>query len=349
MIDLSTQYLGLKLRNPLVVASSPLCTGISKLRQIEDAGAGAVVLRSLFEEEINSDIYELDRFLHDSSDIGAENSNIVFPNFEKLGMGLERYLEGIYEAKRAISIPVIGSLNGISRGGWVSYAREMEQAGADAIELNVYFIPTDPTEDAEVIEKRYLGLVSEVRNTVSIPLAVKVGPHFSAFANMAQRLEAAGADGIVIFNRFYQPDFDLELLEVKPSLALSNNSELLYRLFWASILYEHLNADIAITGGVHDAEDVVKAMMAGARITQLCSVLLQNGIDHLRLLRHQLESWMDQHEYESVQQMQGCMSHKNVPNPKALHRANYMQVLSSYCETLTLPRPLPLPLRKTGT
>src|SRR5208282_62184 len=202
MIDLSTQYLGLNLRSPLVVASSPLCNGISNLRQIEDAGAGAVVLRSLFEEEINSDIYELDRFLYESSDIGAENSNIVFPNFEKLGMGLERYLEGIVQAKQAISIPVIGSLNGISRGGWVSYAREIEQAGADAIELNVYFIASDPNEDSEEIEKRYLGLVAEVRSTVKIPVSVKVGPYFSNFANMARRLEAAGAGGLVIFNRF---------------------------------------------------------------------------------------------------------------------------------------------------
>jgi dihydroorotate dehydrogenase (fumarate) len=332
MIDLSTHYLGLKLRNPLVIASSPLCNGVANLRKLEDAGAGAVVLRSLFEEEINSDVYELDRFLAESCDIGAENSTVSFPNFEKLGMGLDRYLEGIYEAKRALSIPVIGSLNGISRGGWVSYAREMEQAGVDAIELNVYFIATDPAETTELIEKRYIDLVSEVRNTVAIPVSVKVGPHFSAFANMAQRLVAAGADGIVLFNRFYQPDFDLESLEVRPALALSNSSELLYRLFWTATLYESIHADLAITGGVHVAEDVVKSMMAGARVTMLCSALLLNGVEYLRPLRHQLESWMEKHGYESIRQMQGCMSQKNVPNPKALQRANYMNVLASYHE-----------------
>ena len=331
MIDLSTEYLGLKLINPLVVASSPLCNQISNLRQMEDAGASAIVLRSLFEEEINSEVYELDRFLADCSDVGAESSNI-YPNLDNFGIGLEHYLERISQAKQAISIPVIASLNGISRGGWVSYAREMEQAGADAIELNVYFIATDPDEGPEQIEMRYLNLVSEVRSMVRIPVSVKVGSQFSAFANMARKLEQAGADGIVIFNRFYQPDFDLEMLEVKPMLTLSSSSELLFRLFWAGILYQHVNADIAITGGVHVAEDVVKSMMAGARIVQLCSVLLQNGIGYLRPLRNQLEFWLEKHEYESIRQMQGCMSQHNVPNPKAFQRANYMHVLSSYTE-----------------
>jgi len=333
MIGLSTQYLGLKLRNPLVVAASPICNEISNLRQMEDAGAGAVVLRSLFEEEINSDIYELDRFLMESCEVGAESSNI-FPNLDHFGLGLERYLERVAQAKQALSIPVIASLNGISRGGWVGYARDMEQAGADAIELNVYFIPTDPDEGPEAIEKRYLELVAEVRGTVSIPVSVKVGPYFSNFTNMARRLEAAGAGGIVLFNRFYQPDFDLDLLEVKPMLALSNSSELLLRLFWTSILSGHIQADIAITGGVHVAEDVVKSLMAGAKVTMLASALLQNGIGYLRPLRNRLESWMEKHEYHSVRQMQGCMSQKNVPNPKALQRANYMQVLSSYSEVL---------------
>jgi dihydroorotate dehydrogenase (fumarate) len=335
MIDLSTEYLGLKLCNPLVVGSSPLCNEISKLRQMEDAGASAIVLRSLFEEEINSEVYELDRFLSDCSDVGAESSNI-YPDLDKFGIGLERYLERIHHAKQALSIPVIASLNGISRGGWVSYAREMEQAGADAIELNVYFIPTDPTEGPDQIEKRYIELVSEVRSMVSIPVSVKVCSQFSAFANMARRLEAAGAGGIVIFNRFYQPDFDLEMLEVRPALTLSNSSELPYRLFWAGILYENIKADIAITGGVHVAEDVVKSMMAGARVTMLCSVLMQNGIGYLRPLRNQLEAWMDKHEYDSIRQMQGSMCQRNVPNPKAFQRANYMHVLSSYTEGETV-------------
>jgi dihydroorotate dehydrogenase (fumarate) len=206
----------------------------------------------------------------------------------------------------------------------------MQQAGADAIELNVYFVPSEPSSGSEEIEKLYLDLVAEVRNTVNIPVAVKVGPYFSAFANMAQRLDAAGAGAIVLFNRFYQPDFDLDALEVRPSLTLSNSSELLLRLHWAAILYGHIHADIAITGGVHSAEDIVKSMMAGAKVTQMTSALLQNGIGYLRPMRNQLEAWMERHEYASIQQMQGSMSQKNVPNPKAYQRANYMKVLSSY-------------------
>jgi len=333
MIDLSTEYLGLQLRNPLVVASSPLSNQISNLRQMEDAGASAIVLRSLFEEEINSEVYELDRFLAECSEVGAESSSI-YPNLDNFGIGLERYLERIHHAKEALSIPVIASLNGISRGGWVSYAKEMEQAGADAIELNVYFIATDPNEGPQSIEERYLSLISDVRDMVKIPVSAKVGPQFSAFANMARRLEQAGAGGLVIFNRFYQPDFDLELMEVRPSLVLSNSSELTFRLFWAAVLYEHLQADIAITGGVHVAEDVVKSVMAGASVVQLCSVLLQNGIGYLRPLAAHLESWMEKHEYESIRQMRGCMCQRNVPNPKAFQRANYMHVLSSYSEVL---------------
>lgn len=329
MIDLSTQYLGLKLRNPLVVAASPLSKEISNLRQMEDSGAAAIVLHSLFEEQINIESNELDRFLWDGSEVGAESTSI-FPDLATYNIGPDGYLEHIRQAKQTVSIPIIASLNGVSRGGWVSYAREMQQAGADAIELNVYFIPADPGSSSDEIEKLYLDLVAEIRNTVSIPVAVKVGPFFSAFANMAQRLEAAGANGIVLFNRFYQPDFDLDSLEVKPSLNLSNSSELLLRLHWAAMLYGHLHADIAITGGVHTAEDVVKSMMSGAKVTMLASALLQNGIGYLKPLRNQLQAWLEKHEYESIEQMQGSMSQKNVPNAKAFQRANYMKVLSSY-------------------
>jgi dihydroorotate dehydrogenase (fumarate) len=329
MIDLSTQYLGLKLANPLVVSASPLCKEIMNLRQMEDAGAAAIVLHSLFEEQINIESNELDRFLWDGSDLSAE-STTIFPDLGDYNIGPDGYLEHIRQAKQAVSIPVIASLNGVSRGGWVSYARDMQQAGADAIELNVYFIPADPESGSDEIEKLYIDLVTEIRQTVSIPVAVKVGSYFSAFANMAQRLEAAGANGIVIFNRFYQPDFDLDALEVKPSLTLSSSSELLLRLHWAAILYGNIHADIAITGGVHTVEDVVKSMMAGARVTMLTSALLQNGIGYLRPLRNQLEAWLEKREYESVQQMQGSMSQQNVPNPKAYQRANYMKVLSSY-------------------
>ena len=329
MIDLSTNYLGLKLRNPRVASASPLSREIPNLRLMEDSGASAVVLHSLFEEQINIESNELDRFLYDGLDVGAE-STTIFPAVGDYAIGPDGYLEHIRQAKAAVSIPVIASLNGVSRGGWVSYAREMQQAGADAIELNVYFIPADPGSCSEEIEKLYVDLVTEIRHTVSIPVAVKVGPYFSAFANMAQRLEAAGANGLVLFNRFYQPDFDLDALEVKPALTLSSSSELLLRLHWAAMLYGHIHSDIAITGGVHTAEDVIKSMMAGARVTMLASALLQNGIGYLRPLRNQLEAWLEKHEYESIQQMQGSMSQKNVPNPKAFQRANYMKVLSSY-------------------
>jgi dihydroorotate dehydrogenase (fumarate) len=329
MIDLSTQYLGLKLRNPLVVSASPLSKEIANLRKMEDSGAGAIVLHSLFEEQINLEANELDRYLWEGSEVGAESTSI-FPDLKGYNIGPDGYLEHIRQAKQTVSIPVIASLNGVSRGGWVSYAREMQQAGADAIELNVYFIPADPRSSSDEIEKLYLDLVAEIRNTVSIPVAVKVGPFFSSFANMAQRLEAAGAKGIVLFNRFYQPDFDLEALAVKPSLNLSTSSDLLLRLHWAAMLHGLLHADIAITGGVHTAEDVVKSMMAGGKVTMLASALLQNGIGYLRPLRNQLEAWLEKHEYESIQQMQGSMSQKNVPNPKVFQRANYMKVLSSY-------------------
>lgn len=329
MIDLSTQYLGLKLANPLVVSASPLCKEIMNLRQMEDAGAAAIVLHSLFEEQINIESNELDRFLWDGSEVSAESTSI-FPDLGNYAIGPDGYLEHIRQAKQTVSIPVIASLNGVSRGGWVSYAREMQQAGADAIELNVYFIPADPGSTSDEIEKLYLDLVAEIRNTVSIPVAVKVGPYFSAFANMAQRLEAAGANGIVLFNRFYQPDFDLDTLEVKPSLNLSRSSELLLRLHWTAMLSSHLHADIAITGGVHTAEDVVKSMMSGAKVTMLASALLQNGIGYLRPLSHQVETWLEKHEYASIKQMQDSMNQKNVPNPKALQRSNYMKVLSSY-------------------
>jgi dihydroorotate dehydrogenase (fumarate) len=312
-----------------VVAASPLCKEITNLRQMEDAGASAIVLHSLFEEQINIESNELDRFLWDGSDISAESTSI-FPDFASFAIGPDGYLEHIRKAKQAVSIPVIASLNGVSRGGWVSFARDMQQAGADAIELNVYFVPADPSSSSDEIEKLYLELVTEIRQTVTIPVAVKVGPYFSSFANMAQRLEAAGANAIVLFNRFYQPDFDLDALEVKPTLTLSDSSELLLRLHWAAILYGKIQADIAITGGVHTAEDVIKSMMSGARVTMLASALLENGIGYLRPLRNQLEAWLQKHEYESVQQMQGSMSQQNVPNPKAYQRANYMKVLSGY-------------------
>ena len=329
MIDLTTHYLGLKLRNPLVVAASPLCKDLTNLRHMEDSGASAVVLHSLFEEQLNIEANELDRFLWDGLEISAESTSI-FPDLGNYNIGPDHYLEHIRQAKQTIGIPVIASLNGVSKGGWVAYAKQIEQAGADALELNVYFIPAESGASAEDVEQLYVDLVAEVRATIKIPLAVKVGPFFSSFANMAHRLQEAGADGIVIFNRFYQPDFDLEAMEVKPAVTLSNSSELLLRLHWAAMLWGRLQADVAITGGVHTAEDVVKSMMAGAKVTMLASALLQNGIGYLRPLRNQLEAWLERREYDSVEQMQGSMSQRNVPNPKAFQRSNYMRVLSSY-------------------
>jgi dihydroorotate dehydrogenase (fumarate) len=328
-IDLSTKYLGLKLKNPLVASSSPMCQDIGNIRRIEDAGASAVVLHSLFEEQIDQESDELDRFITESSDVSAEATS-HFPDLLYRVMGPETYLAHIAKCKQAVRIPIIASLNGTTRGGWVRYAREMEQAGADALELNIYYIPVDPNVSGEQVEQRYLDLVAAVKSEVKIPVAVKLGPYFSSLAHMAQKLDAAGADGLVLFNRFYQPDYDLEALEVVPNLILSNSHELLLRLHWIAVLYGNVDADLALTGGVHSATDVIKAMMAGARIAMMTSALLKRGITYLDTLCTELLIWMGEHEYDSIKQMQGSMSRNAVPQPKAFERANYMKVLSSY-------------------
>ena len=329
MINLETKYLGLKLKNPVVVSASPLSQEIANLRHMEDVGASAVVLHSLFEEQINIEENVLDAALAFGSEVSAEATN-VFPDMGSYKIGPEAYLEHIRKAKQAVKIPVIASLNGVSHGGWIRYAKLMEQAGADALELNIYFVPTDPKMSADRVEEIYTELVANVNSSVRIPLAVKVGPYFSAFANLAHHLDMAGADALVLFNRFYQPDFDLENLEVVPSLELSRSAELKLRLTWAALLYGKIKADIAITGGVHTAEDVVKCMMAGAKVAMTTSAVLQNGIDYLKTLTTDLQAWLEQHEYESIQQMQGSMSAKSVPNPAAFERGNYMKVLGSY-------------------
>jgi dihydroorotate dehydrogenase (fumarate) len=244
--------------------------------------------------------------------------------------GPESYLKHIRKAKEAVRIPVIASLNGTSVGGWLKYAEEMEQAGADALELNIYYIPVDPEFTGEQVERNYCDLVREVKSAVHIPVAVKLGPYFSAPANMAKRLEAAGADGLVLFNRFYQPDFDLEALEVVPNLILSNQYELLLRLHWIAVLYGNIKPDMALTGGVHTATDVVKAMMAGAKVAMMTSALLKKGISYLDTMLTELLIWLGDHEYDSIRQMQGSMSRNAVPQPQAFERANYMKVLSSY-------------------
>lgn len=329
MIDLSTTYLGLTLRSPLVASASPLCEDVDNIRRMEDAGAAAVVLHSLFEEQITLESQRLDRYLSHGTESFAE-SLTYFPDLTRYNLGPEGYLEHVRRAKAAVSIPVIGSLNGVSTGGWIEYARRIEEAGADALELNVYYIPTDPELTGAQVEQRYVDLVRDVRASVGIPLAVKLGHAFSAMANLARRLDEAGARALVLFNRFYQPDFDLENLEVVSGLTLSRSWELLLRLHWVAILYGHVRADLAVTGGVHTARDVLKAMMAGARVAMMTSALLAHGIEHLTTVRRDLLTWMEAHEYESIRQMQGSMSHRSVADPAAFERANYIKVLSSY-------------------
>src|SRR5579862_4834654 len=328
-IDLSTTYLGLKLKNPLVASSSPMCEEVANIRRMEDAGAAAVVLHSLFEEQLNLESLALDRYMSAAEEIGAE-STTHFPDLVGYNRGPEGYLKHIRAVKEAVRIPVIASLNGTSVGGWIKYAKEMQQAGADALELNIYYIPVDGAVTGDQVERQYCDLVREVKAAVQIPVAVKLGPYFSSMVNMARRLEASGADGLVLFNRFYQPDFDLESLEVVPNLILSNQYELLLRLNWIAVLYGNVKPDLALTGGVHTATDVVKAMMAGAKVAMMTSALLRKGISYLDTLVTELLVWLGDHEYDSIRQMQGSMSRNAVPQPQAFERANYMKVLSSY-------------------
>jgi dihydroorotate dehydrogenase (fumarate) len=328
-IDLSTTYLGLKLKNPLVASSSPMCGDVGNIRRLEDAGAAAVVLQSLFEEQIEQESEELDRFIEQGSEVGAE-SVTHFPEMTHRVMGPETYLAHIVKCKQAVRIPVIASLNGTSRGGWIGYAKQMEQAGADALELNIYHIPVSADVTGEQVEQKYVDLVQAVKAEVGIPVAVKLGPYFSSMANMARKLDSTGVDGLVLFNRFYQPDYDLEALDVVPNLILSNSHELLLRLHWIAVLYGNVKADMALTGGVHCATDVVKAMMAGAKVAMMTSALLKRGISFLDTIATELLVWMGEHEYDSIKQMQGSMSRNAVPQPGAFERANYMKVLSSY-------------------
>jgi dihydroorotate dehydrogenase (fumarate) len=328
-MNLNTTYLGLELKNPLVASASPMCKELDLLKQMEDAGAGAVILHSLFEEQINFEANALDDFLWQGTDVGAESST-VFADLPQYQIGPEAYLEHIRRAKAALEMPVIASLNGVSAGGWIRYAQMMEEAGADALELNIYFLPTDADLPGSLIERYYTELVATLSSTVRIPVSVKLAPFFSNVANMAKLLEKSGASGVVLFNRFYQPDFDLENLEVLPSLTLSRREELKLRLHWAAILFGKVKADVAITGGVHTAEDVVKSMMAGAKIACMTSAILENGPRYFAPLQRDLVEWMDKHEYASIEQMQGALSYRNVANPAAFERNNYLKVLSSY-------------------
>ena len=328
-MNLTTNYLGMVLKNPIVASSSPLSHTIDSIRRLEDGGVAAVVMYSLFEEQIGFDSYYLDYHLTQGTNSYAESIS-YFPDMQSYNVGPDQYVNLIRRAKETVDIPVIGSLNGASVGGWTDYAALIEDAGADALELNIYYVPTNTEICGIEVEALYLDILSAVKQTVTIPVAVKLSPFFSSIPNMASRLNEAGADGLVFFNRFYQPDFDLDNLEVAPRLVLSSSHDLRLPLRWVAILYGRLAADLAITSGIHTSHDVIKGLMAGARVTMMASELLQNGIRRVGQVLNELNTWMNEHEYESVVQMIGAMSQKHCPEPAAFERANYMKTLDSY-------------------
>jgi dihydroorotate dehydrogenase (fumarate) len=328
MIDLTTQYLGLTLRTPLVPSASPLSQEIASIRRLEDAGASAVVLYSLFEEQLRQETLELDHHLSTGTESFPEALSF-FPQASEFRLGPEGYLEHIRKAKEAVDIPIIASLNGATVGGWAKFAQQIEQAGADALECNIYYIPTDPNLKAAEIEQTYVDVVWAVKSAISIPVAIKISPFFTNLANVAKRLDDAGADGLVLFNRFYQPDIDLDELEIRPNVLLSTPQALRLPLTWIGILFGRLKASLAATSGVHDPQDVIKLLMVGADVTMLCSSLLRNGINQLRHMERGILEWMEQHEYESVKQMRGSMSQSRCPDPSAFERAQYMRAVKS--------------------
>ena len=328
-MNLTTKYLGLTLKNPIVPSAGPLSHTLDGMKRLEDAGASAIVMYSLFEEQIVHDSAELNHYLSNGTESFAE-AITYFPEADDYNLGPEEYVEHIRRAKGALGIPVIGSLNGVSTGGWVKFAKKIEEAGADAIELNVYYIPTDPAMAGTSVEDRYVEVLRAVKSTVRIPVAIKLSPFFSSMANMAQRLDKAGADGLVLFNRFYQPDFDLEALEVTPNVILSTPHAMRLPLRWVAILHGNVKASIAATSGIHTSQDVLKMLMAGADVTMMCSALLKHGAVRITEVVSELTRWMEEHEYESVSQMKGSMSQKSVADPAAFERANYMKALNSY-------------------
>jgi len=326
MIDLSTTYLGLKLKSPLVASASPLSRDVDGIRRLEDAGASAVVLYSLFEEQLRQEEGDLNYHLAAGTESFAE-SLTYFPQASEFRTGPEGYLEHIRKAKAATRIPIIASLNGSTLGGWTKFAGQIELAGADAIECNVYYIPTDPKLSAADVEKTYFDILRAVKTAVKIPVAIKLSPFFSNMANMAHRLDEAGADALVLFNRFYQPDIDLEELEIRPNVLLSTPQALRLPLTWIGILFGRVKAGLAATGGVHNAEDAIKLLMVGANVTMMCSSLMRHGVSHLRYVERGLREWMEEHEYESVKQMQGSMSQIKCADPAAFERAQYMRAV----------------------
>ncbi|MCS7059631.1 MAG: dihydroorotate dehydrogenase-like protein [Anaerolineae bacterium] len=328
-MDLTTTYMGMKLAHPIVPAASPLSKNLDSIKRLVDAGAPAIVMYSLFEEQINAEGLILDHYLNYGS-YSSPEAMTYFPDLKNYNIGPDDYLELIRKASERAGVPIIGSLNGVSTGGWISYAKKIEEAGAAGLELNIYYIATDIARDGNEIEQMYLDVVRDVKKSVSIPVAVKVGPFFSATANMMRKLADAGADALVLFNRFYQPDIDPETLEVVPQHILSTSTDLLVSLRWVAILYGRVPVDFAVTNGVHSTTDVLKSMMAGAKVAMVASELLQHGMGRIRELANDLQRWMEEHEYESVRQMQGSMSQINVAQPAAFERANYMKSLESW-------------------
>ena len=327
-MNLTTKYLGLTLRTPLVPSASPLSESLDNIKRMEDAGAAAVVMHSLFEEHISFERHQFLHHLTEGTESYAEALSYV-PEIQELTVGPESYLDEIKAAKAAVSIPIIASLNGSTPGGWIDYAQRIEEAGADAIELNIYWIPTDLELAGADVERRYVEIVSHVKRVVSVPVAVKLSPFFSSFANIAKQLVDSGADGLVLFNRFYQPDINLESLDVSPNLLLSSPMAMRLPLRWIALLYGRLKADLAATSGIHSGRDVVKMLMAGADVTMLCSVLLRKGIRYIATIEHELEEWLEQHEYSSVAQLKGSLSQLKCPIPEAFERAQYVRGIAT--------------------
>ena len=328
-MDLSTTYMGLKLKNPIVPSASPLSQRVEDIKKMEDAGAAAVVMFSIFEEQLQHDAEALDHLLSAGTESFAEALS-YFPDPGQYTVGPETYLKLIQKATEQTDLPIIGSINGVSDEGWIDYARKIEQAGASGLELNVYYIPTDPNMTGTDVEKMYLDIVRAVKGSVKIPVAVKLNPYFSSMANIARRMDQAGADALVMFNRFYQPDFNLDEMEVLSDLSLSTPAEMRLPLRWIAILFGRVNASLAATTGVHGGRDAAKYLLAGADVTMACSSLLKNGVGHIATILRELQAWMDEKEYASVAEMKGAMSQKSVENPAAFERANYIKILEDY-------------------
>lgn len=328
-MNLKSNYLGMELKSPLVASASPLSESLDKIKRMEDAGAGAVVMFSLFEEQIRHERETLAHYLEYGTYSFAE-SLTHFPEPETYHAGPNQYLMLIQKAKEAVEIPIIASLNGTTIGGWIDFAREMQDAGADAIELNVYSIPSDMLQKGTNVEDQYLEILRAVKAAVSIPVAIKLSPYFSNMANMAMELDKAGANALVMFNRFYQPDIDMETLEVKPNVLLSSPHEMRLPLTWIGILYKRLKADLAATTGIHTGIDAAKMILAGANVTMMASSLLKHGIEHLGTVETELREWMEKHEYESVAQMRGSVSQMHADDPSAFERAQYMRALTTF-------------------